>query len=70
MIVKALKSNNKMTYEEALLYCQFLDYHGHSDWRMPTHSEWIINDMAWCWFGGRGTIGVFHTYYVLPVRDV
>jgi|LakMenE18May11ns_1017448.scaffolds.fasta_scaffold9959551_44 hypothetical protein len=27
--------------EDAILYCQFLNYNGYADWRMPTWTEWI-----------------------------
>jgi len=32
-----------MTYEEAVLYCQFCRYNGYSDWRLPTRDEYLNN---------------------------
>lgn len=66
MIELAPQSEVGMSYEEAVLYCAFLEYNGHKDWRLPADSEgvqynlysWYLNDIAsgmWC---------------VVPVRDV
>lgn len=32
-------SESSMTFDEALVYCRNLTYHGHTDWRLPTRSE-------------------------------
>jgi hypothetical protein len=40
IIQAAPQSVNKMTYTEAVLYCQFCNYNGYMDWRMPTMDEW------------------------------
>ena len=29
--------------DEAVLYCQFLEYDGHNDWRLPTMREWSLS---------------------------
>jgi hypothetical protein len=41
----APKTKNAMTYDEAILYCQFLEYNGYSDWRLPTRAEYLKD---WC----------------------
>jgi hypothetical protein len=41
MIELAPITQNKMTYVEAILYCQFLVHLGHRDWRLPTTEELI-----------------------------
>lgn len=70
MIEVALKTKNEMTYDAALLYCQFLDYNGYKDWRLPTYDEWNhTDDMEWCWYINRNTIK-YSVWRVFPVRDV
>ena len=54
-----------MTYDEAVLYCQFLDYDGYTNWRLPTRTEW--NHDWWFWFQDRDET---RTLYVRPVRDI
>jgi hypothetical protein len=64
MIEIAPRSENAMTYDEAILYCQFLDYKGHTDWRMPTldetirHHGWYVDSKSKLLWG------------VSPVRDI
>lgn len=78
MIELAPNPENKMTYEEALLYCQFLKYNGHSDWRMPTRSEYrtITKLAGWYTDNGQSTQSdeypwnsVREIWTVTPVRD-
>lgn len=67
MIEFAPRSSKLMTYDEAVLYCQFLDYNGHKDWRMATRTEYnSIRELAG-WYVG-DTWGV--KWYVVPVRDI
>lgn len=33
------KSIGDMSYDAALMYCFFLEYNGHNDWRLPTFDE-------------------------------
>lgn len=67
-VEQAPPSINNMTYNEALIYCTFLDYRGKHDWRLPTEDEvdgnrwfvWNLDDknnhnVKWC---------------VLPVRSI
>jgi hypothetical protein len=40
--------SKSMSYDEAILYCRFLDYNGHRDWRMPTIPEArLIGSLGW-----------------------
>jgi hypothetical protein len=68
MIEIAPKSENKMTYDEALLYCRFCNHNGHTDWRMPYFSEGTPGAFyGWCTdsFSTPDMKGV-----VFPVRDI
>lgn len=54
MIELAPRSKNEMTYAEAVMYCVFLDYNGHTDWRLPTRAEYFLdanilieNEISW-----------------------
>lgn len=78
MIEVAPRSAYMMSYDEAILYCQFLDYNGHKDWRMLTrqehseyrneiyglnvHAQWVQSDDLQY----PGNI----KYWVYPVRDI
>lgn len=55
-----------VTYEEAVLYCQFLDYNGHKDWRLPTRSEHNEDLTGWYY----PPQSVVYRMHVVPVRDV
>jgi hypothetical protein len=60
-------TDEMMTYDEAVLYCQFLEYNGHTDWRLPTQNEWLLNEpLRSSWFLNRG-YQLLST--VAPVRD-
>jgi hypothetical protein len=69
MIEKAPRSKNEMSYDEALLYCQFLEYDSHRDWRLPTYTEWSDHADIWGWYSGdpEARSGV---YRVVPVRSI
>lgn len=50
MIELAPVSKKPMSYDEALLYCQFCDHGSYTDWRMPTVTEYIFtgkNILGW-----------------------
>ena len=78
MIEKAPAAEKEMTYGEAILYCQFLEYNGHRDWRLPTQDEYLMDDeiVSGCWhidwhIDWRTFRGTFScTLLVTPVRDV
>ena len=69
MIELASLTENKMTYDEAILYCQFCNHNGHRDWRLPTRDEYGNNDKIWGWFAGRSSAWTV-SQKVCPVRDV
>lgn len=71
MIELALSTENEMTYDDALLYCQFLDYDDHTDWRMPTKEEWSdYRYNIWGWHNNSGILIMNVKHAVTPVRDV
>jgi hypothetical protein len=72
MIESAPISAKSMTYAEALLYCQFCDHNGYTDWRMPTVEESYIY-----WKYQKDNTGGWYTYssslkncQVIPVRYI
>ena len=71
MIEIAPKSLKRMAYDEAILYCQFLDYDGHTDWRLPTEKEYHSNSSITpiSWHIGDPS-GGHRKWHVTPVRDV
>lgn len=70
MIEVAPESDRVMSYNEALLYCQFLDYDGHQDWRMPTEDELSGDASNWGWYLGDVDAEFIANITVTPVRDV
>ena len=72
MIVIAPMSEKAMTYANALLYCQFFEYNGCMDWRLPTKQEWFEHDRLCGWYEGRQIhfSADDHLSPVTPVRDV
>jgi len=57
--------SDRLTYNEAWLYCITLDYDGHKDWRMPTSIEY--NDLPHRgWYVERYGNDI---WAVTPVRD-
>ncbi len=69
MIERAPISENKMTFEEAILYCQFCNHNGYTDWRMPTADEWICDvDIPFSsWYISDPDV---YASCVVPVRDI
>lgn len=72
MIELAPILENEMTYNEAILYCQFLEYKGYSDWRLPTKDEYFAEDeiVTGCWNTGWYNDAMIGSRTVCPVRDV
>jgi hypothetical protein len=75
MIEQAPQAPIDMTFEDALLYCQFCNHNGHTDWRMPTNDEytWLHSEGYWCW-DTSDVGGLDHeasaTFHVIPVRTM
>jgi hypothetical protein len=67
MIEIAPTSTKQMTYDEAVLYCYFLEYEGHNDWRLPTLHEYYNHVAITSWHNGQPVSQVLR---VTPVRDV
>ena len=66
MIEFAPKSENQMSYAEAVLYCNFCDHDGYTDWRMPTLNE-VIGTLNNGWYHGcKSQL----SWPVTPVRDI
>jgi hypothetical protein len=59
--------SGKMSWSNALDYCNNLDYGGQSDWRLPNRSELLsLIDIGCIWPAlstGHPFIGVQHEYY-------
>lgn len=69
MIERAPTSPKLLTYPEAILYCQFLDYDDHNDWRVPDQHERGEYGVAG-WYTADWTNWENTLWYVTPVRDV
>lgn len=72
MIQIAPIADKKMTYDEALLYCRFLEYDGHTDWRMPNMFDWHQNTIeVWGWLYDADLYsGNDFKLHITPVRDI
>ena len=69
MIEVAPLSTEELTYDEAVLYCTFLDYNEHTDWRLPDRAEYLDVIGISGWYVDRGSEWV-SKWKVCPVRDV
>ena len=67
----APRSQNKMTFDEAQMYCLFCRHKGKKNWRLPTRLEWeTIN--GWetpVWLVEKDNVVVNEMWYVQPIRD-
>lgn len=70
MIEQAPGSRINLSYDEAVLYCQFLDYNGHQDWRLPTYKEWKDSPGLVGWYLDRDPTFNLTAWMVIPVRDI
>lgn len=84
MVEAAPRSEKAMSYDDALLYCAFCNYGGHTDWRMPSQSEHYLvttteqNFVCWYtnlqersrhwWAPNGGNLDA--EWYVIPVRYI
>lgn len=75
MIELAPTSDKPMTYDEALMYCMFLEHSGKKGWRLPTVDEWLseVHIDVFVWRShDESDVGVLidTMMYVTPVRTV
>jgi formylglycine-generating enzyme required for sulfatase activity len=67
----APRSQNKMTFHEAQMYCLFCRHNGKKNWRLPTRLEWeTIN--GWetpVWLVEKDNVVTDKDWYAQPVRD-
>lgn len=80
MITAAPISANRMSHDEALLYCLFCNHDGHNDWRMPFDTEYgvimqaglgmddAIRLIGWTQDDGKYNNAMLR--HVTPVRDI
>jgi|688.fasta_scaffold00172_93 hypothetical protein len=67
-IEAAPRSENEMTYGDALLYCAFCQHNGYRNWRLPNADEYYFAlDGYSSWYLGDDFDGIC---FVIPVRDV
>jgi hypothetical protein len=69
MIEFAPRTIFEMTFDEAILYCRFLEYNGHKDWRIPTADEYYTYARILGWYCGR-ELHDDYAWQVTPVRDI
>jgi hypothetical protein len=68
MIEVGERSEQKVTYDEAVLYVFCLS----DGWRLPTQEEYYGNKYingSFSWYVGRDTAS-YNKWYVTPVRDL
>lgn len=64
-------SQNKMTFDEAQMYCLFCRYNDKKNWRLPTRHEWETIQ-GWetpVWLVEGDNVVITEMWYVQPVRD-
>jgi hypothetical protein len=78
-VIEFAPESPKLTYDDAVLYCQFLDYDGYTDWRMPTFEECktyqgttfrSLNYLVWWQSSREYRITESQQASVIPVRDI
>lgn len=71
MIIEFAPPTEPMSYDDAVVYCFFLSYNGHTGWRIPTKHEYNYYSKlggTWSWYVDRPTsIGPI-IRSVIPVR--
>jgi formylglycine-generating enzyme required for sulfatase activity len=67
----APRSENKMTFDEAQMYCLFCQHNGKKNWRLPTRHEWetIYGWETPVWLVENDNVVINEMWYVQPVRD-
>lgn len=68
MFEYATHSEDSVSFDQAWLYCATCTHNDKYDWRLPTHQEWIMNDIPYyVWFDDRFAVAA-EVYNVIPVR--
>jgi hypothetical protein len=74
MIELAPSSESRMSYDEALLYCQFCNHNGYTDWRLPTAYEYFRGPASHAielsWYVDIDEPYIDVGLPVVPVRDI
>jgi hypothetical protein len=65
-------SDKNFTYEEAIMYCFFLEIDGKKGWRLPTEQEYNSYNNVWGWYQDdqRYKPGDLQHFRITPVRDI
>jgi hypothetical protein len=72
-MIEIAPKSYKMKKDEAVLYCQFCNHNGRTDWRLPTFQEWVSYKSISGWYADRIInlyIGQVDEHPVCPVRDI
>ena len=81
MLAYAPPTIQRMSYDDAVLYCQFCNHDGYTDWRMPTRTEYyelhlqygtkVYKTLSGCWYISHVPVEYVPGYApALPVRDI
>lgn len=71
MIELAPRTENEMTYDDAILYCTFCTHNGYNDWRLPTRDEYQDNNgLIMSWYINRIITHDICMWCATPVRDI
>ena len=63
-------SDKNFTYEEAVMYCFFLEIDGKKGWRLPTEHEYNAYTNIWGWYQDDERQHLLNLYRITPVRDI
>jgi hypothetical protein len=67
-----IRSPDRLTFDEAFLYCLTHNFNGHKDWYMPTFTMWVFDDVITGWHSSaklQRDIS-YDISRVIPVRDI
>ena len=62
-------SDKNFTYDEAVIYCFFLEINGKKGWRLPTKQEYNSSNNIWGWYQDDERQHLLTLYRITPVRD-
>ena len=63
-------SDKNFTYDEAVIYCFFLQIDGKKGWRLPTEREYNSYNNIWGWYQDDERNKNLHHFRITPVRDI